>query len=110
MSCGYSSLQYLRQLPVDTLKIDSSFLDEVCTNPQAAAVVRAIVELSHAVGLSVVAEGVETDDQLAAVAAMGCDASQGFLHARPLPADALLAYLGSPTRHAADATPALATG
>ena len=91
---GYSSLNYLRRLPVDVLKIDRSFLEDLSADPQADAVVRAIVELSHTMGLTVVAEGVETAEQLTALAVIGCDASQGFLIARPMPAASVPAHLG----------------
>jgi EAL domain-containing protein (putative c-di-GMP-specific phosphodiesterase class I) len=94
---GYSSLHYLRRLPVDVLKIDRSFVEDLSADPQADAVVRAIVELSHTMGLTVVAEGVETAEQSATLAAIGCDASQGFLIARPMPAGAVPAHLGPTT-------------
>ncbi|MCV2490195.1 EAL domain-containing protein [Geodermatophilus sp. YIM 151500] len=90
---GYSSLHYLRRLPVDILKIDRSFLEDLSADPQAAAVVRAIVELSHTMALTVVAEGVETPEQLAALDRIGCDASQGYLIARPMPAAAVTGFL-----------------
>jgi diguanylate cyclase (GGDEF)-like protein len=102
---GYSSLQYLRRLPLDVLKIDRSFLEDICVEPRAAAVVRAIVELSHTMQLTVVAEGVETTEQLAALRLMGCDASQGYLLARPMPADAVPAHLDRAGRPALAATP-----
>jgi EAL domain-containing protein (putative c-di-GMP-specific phosphodiesterase class I) len=102
---GYSSLQYLSRLPLDVLKIDRSFLEDICVEPRAAAVVRAIVELSHTMQLAVVAEGVETTEQLAALALMGCDACQGYLLARPMPADAVLAHLDRAGRPALAATP-----
>jgi diguanylate cyclase (GGDEF)-like protein len=90
---GYSSLHYLRRLPVDVLKIDRSFLEDLGADHQAAAVVRAIVELPHTMDITVVAEGVETQEQLDALAAIGCDASQGYLIARPMPVAELPAYL-----------------
>ncbi len=71
------------------LEIDRSFLEDLSTDPQADAVVRAIVELSHTMGLTVVAEGVETAEQLATLAGIGCDASQGFHLGRPAPASEL---------------------
>jgi EAL domain-containing protein (putative c-di-GMP-specific phosphodiesterase class I) len=73
-------------------------------DPQAAAVVRAIVELSHTMDLTVVAEGVETPEQLLSLGSIGCDASQGYLIARPMPATSVLDYLAS----AASEDPALA--
>ena len=83
---GYSSLAYLRRFPIDTLKIDIAFIREVTTNPQDAAITRTIIELAHSLSLQVVAEGVETQDQLAFLKAAGCDQIQGYLFSRPLPA------------------------
>ncbi|OAN40543.1 diguanylate cyclase [Chloroflexus islandicus] len=88
---GYSSLAYLRQLRLDALKIDQAFvraIDEqqsVVTNSRA--LLRAMINLAHSLGLAVVAEGVETDDQRAALLSMGCDVLQGYLIAHPIPAD-----------------------
>jgi diguanylate cyclase (GGDEF)-like protein len=90
---GYSSLHYLRRLPVDVLKMDRSFLEDLTADPQAAAVVQAIVDLSHTMHLTVVAEGVETQEQRDALAAIGCDALQGYLIARPMPAADLRDWL-----------------
>jgi diguanylate cyclase len=92
---GYSSLQYLRRLPIDVVKMDRSFLLDVESDEQAAAVVNAIVDLSHALELTVVAEGVETPEQFARLAAMGCDALQGFLFGRPIPAQDVHGFLAS---------------
>ncbi|WP_426177422.1 EAL domain-containing response regulator [Pseudomonas sp. TWRC1-2] len=86
---GYSSLAYLRRFPIDTLKIDIAFIREVTTNPQDAAITRTIIELAHSLSLQVVAEGVETQDQLAFLKAAGCDQIQGYLFSRPLPAATL---------------------
>jgi EAL domain-containing protein (putative c-di-GMP-specific phosphodiesterase class I) len=90
---GYSSLHYLRRLPIDVLKMDRSFLEDLSADPLAAAVVRAIVDLSHTMALTVVAEGVETPEQLLALDAIGCDASQGFLIARPMQAAHVVGFL-----------------
>ncbi len=86
---GYSSLAYLTQLPIDTLKIDRSFVDKLGSSGQSRAVVRSITALARALGLSTVAEGVETREQLDSLRALGCDEVQGFYFARPMPADDL---------------------
>ncbi len=90
---GYSSLAYLRQLRVDRLKIDRSFLAELSEHPAEQTIVAAIAALARGLGLAVTAEGVETTDQLEHVRALGCDAAQGFLFARPAPPDAIAAQL-----------------
>lgn len=82
---GYSSLAYLRRFPIDTLKIDIAFIREVTSNPQDAAITRTIIELAHSLNLRVVAEGVETQAQLAFLRDAGCDQIQGYLFSRPLP-------------------------
>jgi diguanylate cyclase (GGDEF)-like protein len=83
---GYSSLAYLRTLPLDELKIDRSFVTPVADDPSAAAIVSSVVSLGHALGLLVVAEGVETAAQLTTLQDLGCDLAQGFYLARPAPA------------------------
>ena len=90
---GYSSLSYLKRFPIDTLKIDKSFVNDVCTDPNDAAIVRAIVTLGHSMGLTVIAEGVETHGQLDYVSRIGCDMVQGFLFSKSLPAEAFEALL-----------------
>ena len=84
---GYSSLRLLRELAVDDVKVDRSFVAGVDLNPADAAMVRLVVETSHALGLTVTAEGVERPGQLAALAALGCDQVQGYLLGEPVPVD-----------------------
>jgi diguanylate cyclase (GGDEF)-like protein/PAS domain S-box-containing protein len=86
---GYSSLSYLRRFPFDKLKIDASFVRALGEGGEAEAIVRAIMALGRSLGLSVTAEGVETEDQLARLRAEDCDQVQGFLLGRPMPPDAL---------------------
>jgi len=86
---GYSSLQHLQRLPLDQLKIDRSFVREVLTTPDDDAVARSVVALGHSLGLSVVAEGVETAEQRNRLAELGCDAFQGYYFGRPAPASEL---------------------
>ena len=95
---GYSSLVYLRRLPVDVLKIDRSFVVGITRERRTALIVRGVVELAHALGLRVVAEGVETTAQLAAARAAGCDRAQGNLLAPPLPLAELGRFLARPGR------------
>lgn len=83
---GHSSLSRLRQYPIDTLKVDRSFLRDVASDPISREVMGAIIRLAHKLGLSVVAEGIETPGQLEALVDLGCDAGQGFLLARPMSA------------------------
>ena len=88
---GYCALAYLRDLPIDELKIDRSFIALVTADPRSAAIVRSTIELAHALDLKVVAEGVEDQDALDALAAFGCDYAQGYHFSRPLPGDAFAA-------------------
>jgi diguanylate cyclase (GGDEF)-like protein/PAS domain S-box-containing protein/excisionase family DNA binding protein len=83
---GHSSLAYLRDLPLDALKVDRSFVARVDVDPASGSIVSAIVGLAHGIGIDVVAEGIETPAQLAAVRRLGCDRGQGFLLSRPVPA------------------------
>lgn len=88
---GYSSLNYLTQFPVDTLKIDRSFIQLLGIQEQADTIVSSVIKLGHSLGLSVTAEGVETEQQRQALSAAGCDKLQGFLLSRPQPAEVLFA-------------------
>jgi diguanylate cyclase (GGDEF)-like protein/PAS domain S-box-containing protein len=90
---GYSSLSYLRFLPLEQLKIDRSFISRIPGNPGDAAVVEAIIAMAHKLGLHVIAEGVETEQQLAFLAGQGCNAYQGFLFSKPVPHDQFLAWV-----------------
>jgi diguanylate cyclase (GGDEF)-like protein len=83
---GYSSMSYLRRFPIDKLKIDRVFIDEIVSRPEDASIVRAIVSLAHSLRLKVVAEGVETPAQLEFLRTAGCDEYQGYHFSRPLPA------------------------
>jgi diguanylate cyclase (GGDEF)-like protein/PAS domain S-box-containing protein len=91
---GYSSLAYLRRLPVDELKVDRAFVAGLLADPEASAIVAAIINLAHTLGLAAVAEGVETAEQLDRLRELGCDIGQGYYFGRPLPADALADRLG----------------
>jgi len=106
---GYSSLSYLKRFPLDELKIDRSFVSGVDSDPDDAAIVIAIIAMAHCLGLSVVAEGVETQAQLAFLKSKSCDECQGFLFAKPMPAEAFAKLLGGgaakPARPAAAKPP-----
>lgn len=84
---GYSSLSYLKRFPIDTLKIDRTFITELEHSATDAAITRAIIDMAHSLDLKVVAEGVETATHLRILTDMGCDAIQGFLLSRPVPAE-----------------------
>lgn len=90
---GFSSLAYLRALPANKVKIDRTFVSAVATNPHDAAIVRGIISMAHHMGLEVVAEGVETEEQWRCLMDLGCDTFQGYLLARPMPLDQLRQFI-----------------
>jgi EAL domain-containing protein (putative c-di-GMP-specific phosphodiesterase class I) len=90
---GYSSLSYLRRFPIDTLKIDKSFINEITTDEDEAAIAKAIVMMGQALGLTVIAEGVETPEQLEYLTTLGCDVIQGYLFSTPLSTEAFTELL-----------------
>lgn len=94
---GYSSLSYLRRFPIDKLKIDRSFVRDLATSTTDESIVRAIISLAHSVSLQVVAEGVETEEQLEFIRKLGCDLWQGFYCCEPQPADVFAASLAERT-------------
>lgn len=92
---GYSSLAYLRDLPIDELKLDRSFLTPMQDDPRAAALVASTIDLAHSLDLRMVAEGVETADALAELSLFGCDQAQGYFISRPIPAAELVTWLAN---------------
>jgi len=96
---GYSSLAYLQRLPIDVLKIDRSFVTGMMVDPDSVAIVRAVLSLADALGMSTTAEGIETVELATTLATLGCASGQGFYFAKPLEAEAALDYWKSRTRH-----------
>jgi diguanylate cyclase (GGDEF)-like protein len=92
---GYSSLSYLRRLPVHVLKIDQSFVADIGNADTGGAIVAAVTNLAHVLGLTVTAEGVETQSQRDEVSAIGCESAQGYFYSRPMPAASIAAHLGA---------------
>ena len=95
---GFSSLTYLRQLPVHELKLDRSFISSIAATSRDPLLVRSTIDLAHALGMEVTAEGIDTPEALALLRVMGCDLLQGFLIARPLPFDDFCAFLAKEVR------------
>jgi EAL domain-containing protein (putative c-di-GMP-specific phosphodiesterase class I) len=95
---GYSSLAYLQRLPIDVLKIDKSFVSGMMVDPDAVAIVRAVLSLADALGMSTTAEGIETVELATTLATLGCASGQGFYFARPLEPDAAIEYWRSRRR------------
>ncbi|MDQ3913122.1 MAG: EAL domain-containing protein [Actinomycetota bacterium] len=93
---GYSSLAYLKRFPVDILKVDKSFIDGLVENVEDAAIVGAVLSLARALGMSTVAEGIETTGQLERIGALGCDVGQGYYFSEPLPAQEASTLLPAP--------------
>ncbi len=89
----YSSLSYLKKLPIDTLKIDCSFVSDITTNKDNSAIAKAVIAMAHDMGIKVVAEGIETQQQRLLLSELGCDFAQGYLISRPMPAKELTSLL-----------------
>lgn len=98
---GYSSLAYLRHLPIDRLKIDKSFIKDLASNTQDQAIVTSVIALARSLNMRVLAEGVETDQQLAFLRRVGCDAIQGYLLSQPLSRDKAAEFIGARRERAA---------
>ena len=96
---GYSSLSYLHRLPISELKLDKSFVHDVTTSSAASALTRSVLNIATSLGMTVVAEGVETPEQAAWLTEQGCPVLQGYLFAKPMPAHDLPTWLRKVTNH-----------
>jgi EAL domain-containing protein (putative c-di-GMP-specific phosphodiesterase class I) len=92
---GYSSLSYLRRYPFNVLKIDRSFVNDIATDPADRELINATIAMAHALGLKVVAEGVETEEQLRYLKNLNCDYAQGYLFSKPMPGVELAEWLAN---------------
>ncbi len=93
---GYSSLAFLQQFPIDSLKIDRSFIAKVSQKPQDGSLIHALVQMGKALGIETLAEGIEEHSQLTKLQQERCDSGQGYLYARPLPPEELIPYFFVP--------------
>ncbi|HTE87260.1 MAG TPA: bifunctional diguanylate cyclase/phosphodiesterase, partial [Dehalococcoidia bacterium] len=107
---GYSSLSYLQQLPVDSIKIDRTFLADLHDRGTKAAIIQAAATMAHALGMDVTAEGIETEEQLSAIAKLGCDYGQGYLLSVPLPANEIGPMLETSSALRDSAAPTTSSG
>jgi EAL domain-containing protein (putative c-di-GMP-specific phosphodiesterase class I) len=98
---GYSSLNYLKRLPIERLKIDRSFVQDIASDADDRTIIRAVTAMAHNMKMKVIAEGVETEEQLAFLRDTGCDEMQGFLFSRPVPADQFEELIATRWRHRA---------
>ena len=98
---GYSSLAYLRQLPLDTIKVDRSFVTDLDVRDPNVGIIRAVVSLAHGLGITVVAEGIETDEQARRLRELGCDMGQGYAWAHPADPIKVGQFVSPPPRRAA---------